>query len=92
MSEPILRATLLSLIEGDEQLYRQLRQAGLLPSEEEALSTEHLELARVVHVLVKELEINWPGVEVVLRLRAELLATRRQMAELVALLHETHNP
>jgi hypothetical protein len=35
---------------------------------------------------VHELEVNWPGVEVVLRLRTELVETRRQVHELSAVL------
>ncbi len=92
MTEGTLRATVLTLIEGDEELYAQLCETGLIPREEAELSSEHVEVARVVHTLVKELEINWAGVEVVLRMRAELMATRRQMAELVALLRETYKP
>ena len=86
MSEHDLKATLLRLLSGDEQLYAQLRSEGLLPDEDAALSREHLETARVVRTLVHELEINWPGVEVILRMRSELVATRRQVSLLAEML------
>lgn len=82
----IVRTTVLTLLEGDEALYEQLCNEGLLPREEQSLAPEHLELARVVRTLTRELEVNWPGVEIVLRMRAELIASRRQVAELITLL------
>jgi hypothetical protein len=36
--------------------------------------------------LVQELELNWPGVEIVLRMRGELIDMRKQVAELLSLL------
>jgi hypothetical protein len=88
MSSLTIRARLLTLLEGDESLYRMLQGSGFVPHDEQALSAEHLEVARVARTLLHELEVNYPGVEVVLRMRAELVATRRQMNELLRLLHE----
>ncbi len=82
MTQPNTRARLLQLLSGDQTLYAQLCEAGLLPREDDELGPDHLETARVVGTLVHELEINWAGVEVVLRMRTELLATRRQLSEL----------
>jgi len=86
--EPIQRHTLLALLDGDGELLELMYQSELVPRDEQALCAEHAEAARVVCTLVHELEVNWPGVEVILRMRAELLAARRQMAELLALLRE----
>ena len=88
MTTLTIRARLIALLEGDEALYRMLQGSGFVPHDEEALSPEHLELARVAHTLLRELEVNYPGVEVVLRMRAELMATRRQLDELLRLLRE----
>jgi hypothetical protein len=82
------RARLLALLGNDAELHRLLCESGFVPREEQALAAEHLELARVAHTLISELEVNWPGVEVVLRMRSELLETQRQVAELLRLLHE----
>lgn len=88
MTEHITRARLLTVIEGDEGLYIRLRDTGLVPADESAMLPEHLELARVAHTLISELEVNWEGVEVVLRLRQELIASRRQMAALLRMLNK----
>jgi hypothetical protein len=86
MTDTDLRATLLRVIGDDEQLHRLLCEAGFLPPRDEALSREHLELARVARTLASELEVNWEGIEIILRMRAELLATQRQVFELLRLL------
>jgi hypothetical protein len=88
MTPSTLRASLRQLLADDDALYDQLCEAGLVPREDAALVPAHLETARVVRTLVHELEINWAGVEVVLRMRSELLATRRQLAELAELLRQ----
>jgi len=86
MNERLATELLLELLEGDRQLLRQLHDSGLVPLDDSALRPEHTETARVARTLVRELEVNWPGVEIILRMRAELVATRRQVAELVALM------
>jgi hypothetical protein len=83
-----LRPRLLELLAGDVALYAQLCDAGLVPREDEQLAPDHLETARVVRTLVHELEINWAGVEVVLRMRTELLATRHQLSELAEMIRQ----
>jgi hypothetical protein len=40
----------------------------------------------IAQTLVRELEIDWPGVEVILRLQDELAAARRRIAALEAVL------
>ena len=80
-----LKQSLELLLAGDRELYAQLCDAGFVPREDDALGPEHLETARVVRTLVHELEINWAGVEVVLRMRSQLVATRRQLDELASL-------
>jgi hypothetical protein len=82
----ITRTTILTILGGDEDFYEQLRSRGLLPHDEESLASHHMELARVTHTLVRELEVNWPGVEVVLRMRSELIDQRKQVAQLINLL------
>lgn len=88
MSERLLLVTLIEFLEGDLEILEHLCEAGLVPREEEALLPEHAEMARVACTLVHELGINWPGAEVILRMRSELAATHRQVEELLALLRE----
>lgn len=77
-----LRESLDLLLEGDRELYVQLCDAGFVPREDLALAPEHLETVRVARMLVSELEVNWAGVEVVLHMRAQLVATQQQLSEL----------
>jgi hypothetical protein len=74
---------LLSLLGGDRTLFEQLREGGFLPKEDGTIEPEHVEVARVAHTLVHELEVNWAGVEVALHLRSRLVAVETQMAELI---------
>jgi hypothetical protein len=85
MTKPDLRALLRSLLEEDDELHARLREAGFVPDDDAELEPEHLETARVVRTLVHELEINWPGVEVIVRMRRELVATQRQVSDLAEL-------
>ena len=86
MTDPTLRERLERLLVDSPDLYAQLCDAGLVPRDDDALAPSHLETARVVRTLVQELEVNWAGVEIVLRMRTELLGTRRQLDELAAVL------
>jgi hypothetical protein len=74
-------AELLEVLGGDEPFLEEARQAGLI-DEGESYDVVLVERVRVARTLVRELDVNWPGVEVVLRLREELVTTRHQMAQL----------
>ena len=87
MSESI-QASVLAVVAGDQDFYVQLVERGVLPSEQ-ALRPEHVERARVAYTLVHELEVNWPAVEVIIRMREELIQTRLQVAALIELLRAT---
>lgn len=82
------RQLLLELLRGEEELLEQLWDSGLVPRDVDTLSPEQTETARIVDTLVHEMDVNWAGVEVVLHVRAQLLATRQQVAELLAVLRE----
>lgn len=78
------RRDLASILEGDLDFLEEAIDQGLIargPSEE--LSELELERVRVARVLIRELEINWAGAEVIVRLREELLATRSQIRQLL---------
>lgn len=87
--EPIALHHVLELLHDDQDLFVWLREEGFLPAPPEPYTRDHADIARVAGTLVHELEVNWPGAAVALRLRAELLATRTQMAELIGLLRST---
>jgi hypothetical protein len=88
MSTEVRIEQLLVLLHGDHLLLSHLRGVDLLPQNDEGFSSEDAEIARVAGTLVHELEVNLSGVEVVLRMRAELVTTRRQLAVAVRRLRE----
>jgi MerR family transcriptional regulator/heat shock protein HspR len=47
-------------------------------------SERMLERARVAHNLVQELDVNLPGVSIILRMREEMAELRHQMAEVLS--------
>jgi hypothetical protein len=91
MTTRITRSQVLSLLHEDVQLFERLCEARLLPNHADSYEPNHAETARVAGTLVHDLEVNWSGVEVVLRLRSELVDTRRQVHELLSLLSELKN-
>lgn len=88
MTTIVRMETLMLLLHGDQELLHHLRRVELLPSYDEGFSPEDAEIARVAGTLVHELEVNLSGVEVVLRMRSQLLATRRELAVAVRRLRE----
>jgi hypothetical protein len=86
-----LRESLESLLNGDSDLYAQLCESGFVPREDSALDQEHLETVRVARTLVHELEVNWAGVEIVLRMRSQLIATHRQVGELAEIIRQAQD-
>lgn len=88
MTKPIELERILDLLHQDRDLYELLREAGFLPHASRDLTVEHADTARVVGTLIHELEVNWAGAEVILRMRSELLATRRQVVDLLEMLRD----
>lgn len=72
----------------DEQLLRDVCDEGLVEikrsSEAEAvISCEHAERLRLIAFLMRELDVNLPGVEVILHLRDDLSSRQRQFDEIL---------
>lgn len=74
---------LLELVEGDQELIIHLVEEGLVERHDDIVTADvdHVLLART---LWRDLDVEWPGIEVALRLTAELRAARRKIAELEA--------
>jgi hypothetical protein len=89
MKEGFTFEALIAFLDGDREVVEGLERAGFLASHSgDTYSQQEIEHARVAHVLLRELEVNWAGVEVILRMRAELLVTRRQLAEIAKAVRE----
>ncbi len=72
---------LLELLEGDREFMETLIEHGIIASGTRCYSPEEVEAVLVSRTLVQELEINWAGVDVILRMRRQLLVTRLRLAE-----------
>lgn len=73
-----------SILADDLELLEEAFERGLVKARAAGELTEiELERVRIVRVLVRELEVNWAGAEVIVRMREELLATRETLRRLV---------
>jgi hypothetical protein len=74
---------LVDLVEGDREVIVHLVEEGIIEVHDD-LATFDPELVQVARTLWRELEIDWPGIAVILRLRGELAAARHRIDELEA--------
>jgi len=75
---------LVELVGGDDELIARLVELGEIEQRDDGIAVVDLDRVLTTRTLVRELEIDWPGVEVILRLLSELAAARRRIAELEA--------
>ena len=75
---------LVELVGGDEALIARLVEEGEIEARADDVAVVDLDRVLIARTLVRELEVDWPGVEVILRLVAELAAARRRIAALEA--------
>jgi hypothetical protein len=86
----VILRELLTIVGDDREVVELLLEAGVIDAPlEREYTDEEAELARVARVLLRELDVNLAGVEVILRMRHEMVALRRQMADLIRVLQET---
>ena len=89
MTERFTLEALIAFLDGDREVVDGLERAGFIERHLGGTYTpEEIEHARLAHVLLRELEVNWAGVEVILRMRTELLVTRRCLAEAAKLVRK----
>jgi hypothetical protein len=77
---------MLALLDGDRAFFDTLVERGIIQETGAGIPLEDAENARIARVLVQELEVNWAGVEIILRMRAQMQAIERQVGELVAIM------
>ena len=73
---------LVELVDGDHELIARLVEEGLLERRGGDRVMVDVDRVLLVRTLWRELEIDWPGVEVIIRLREELSAARARIIEL----------
>ena len=72
---------LLALVEGDHDLIDHLVDEGLIERRDNDRVIVDVDVVLCARTLWRDLDVEWPGIEVILRLREELTAARRRIAE-----------
>ena len=73
---------LVDLVGGDHELIARLIEEGEIVRRDDVVAVVDVDRVLVARTLVRDLEIDWPGVEVILRLLAELARLQQRVAEL----------
>ena len=72
---------LLELVDGDDELILRLVDEGLVERHDDVVSVE-VDRVLLARTLWRDLDVEWPGIEIILKLAAELAAARRRIHEL----------
>jgi MinD superfamily P-loop ATPase len=73
---------LVELVEGDRELVKLLIREQIVIEGEGGFGVEDVDVALASRTLVRDLDVNVPGVEIILRLRRALAEARARIAEL----------
>jgi hypothetical protein len=84
MSRRYAYQRLVELVGGDDELIARLVEEGEIQRLDDDVALVNVDRVLVAQTLVRELEVDWAGVEVILRLRDELLEARARIADLEA--------
>jgi hypothetical protein len=82
---------LVELVEGDSALIELLVEEGEIECRDDVALVD-VDRVLVARTLLRDLDITWPGAEVILQLRASLLAAHRRIAALEAALASQPTP
>ena len=82
MTRRITRERLIEVAGGDGELVTLLIEEGVVTVDEQGFTAEDVDVVLASRTLVRELGVNLPGVEIILRLRRELVSVRHRLAEL----------
>ena len=85
-------ARLLDLVEGDSELISQLLEHGLIEERGDDRAVVVVDHVLVARTLWRDLGVDWPGIEVILRLLDELALARGRIAALERALAERGDP
>jgi hypothetical protein len=73
---------LVELLDGDNELIARLIEEGEIVQRDDDVVLVDVDRVLLARTLLRELEVDWPGVEIILRMRDDLVAARRRIAEL----------
>jgi hypothetical protein len=74
---------LLELVDGDDELIVRLVEEGIIQRGDDIVPVD-VDAVLLARTLWRDLQVEWPGIEIILRLTAELAAARRRIRELEA--------
>lgn len=74
---------LLELVDGDHEFIVRLVEEGLIERRDDVMSVD-VDAVLLARTLWRNLEVDWPGIEIIVRLTAQLNAARRRVQELEA--------
>jgi hypothetical protein len=74
---------LLELVEGDEELIVHLVEEHLVERRDDIVTID-VDSVLLARTLWRDLEVDWPAIEIILKLATELAAARQRIAELEA--------
>ena len=74
---------LLELVDGDHEFIVRLIEEGLIERRDDFMSVD-VDAVLLARTLWRNLEVDWPGIEIIVRLTAQLNAARRRVQELEA--------
>jgi len=74
---------LLELVDGDHEFIFRLVEEGLIEQRDDVMSVD-VDAVLLARTLWRNLEVDWPGIEIIVRLTAQLNAARRRVQELEA--------
>jgi len=74
---------LLELVDGDHAFIVRLVEEGIIEQRDDVMSVD-LDAVLLARTLWRNLEVDWPGIEIIVRLTAQLNAARRRVQELEA--------
>ena len=73
---------LLELVDGDGELIAHLLELGIIERRDDDRALVDVDRVLVARTLWRDLEIEWSGIEVILRMRDQLAEARHRIAEL----------
>ncbi len=82
---------LLELVDGDHEFIVRLIEEGLIERREDVMSVD-VDAVLLARTLWRNLEVDWPGIEIIVRLKAQLTAAQRRIQELEAAVATPERP
>jgi hypothetical protein len=82
---------LLELVEGDHEFIARLIEEGLIERRDNVMSVD-VDAVLLARTLWRNLEVDWPGIEIIVRLTAQLTEARRRVQELEAAVATPERP